>query len=86
MPSGIVTGISDEELRLLPNTEAEFDSQFVRKRILEMEWRTSERQLEAAKQLFAFTKGLVTATRVLALATGALFFASVLQIVVMLKK
>jgi hypothetical protein len=81
-----VTEVSDEELRQLPNSPAQFDSEFVRKRILEMDWRSAERQLEAARQLSAFTKQLVNATRVLVIATVALFLASVVQIVLVLKK
>jgi hypothetical protein len=48
-----------------------------------MDWRIAEHQLAAAKELGTFTKQLVNATRVLWIATAALFAASVTQIIVM---
>jgi hypothetical protein len=60
-----VTEISNEELRAIPDGTADLDSPFIKPRILEMEWRIAEKQLEAANKLGAFTKQLVMATRVL---------------------
>jgi len=81
-----VTEISNEELRAIPDGTADLDSPFIKPRILEMEWRIAEKQLEAANKLGAFTKQLVMATRVLWLVTGALFLATIGQIVVSLLK
>lgn len=86
MATDKITGLSDEELRQLPNADGQFESEFFRKRTLEMQWRMAERELEAARNLSAFTKQLVNATRILVIATGALFLASVTQIVLLLKK
>jgi hypothetical protein len=73
-----ITDLSDKELRIdTVNSSAMVGSEYMTKRALEMEWRMADRQLEAARDLVGFTKQLVTATRVLWIATAALFVSSV---------
>ena len=82
--AGKVTELSNEELRAIPDGTADLDSPFIKPRILEMERRIAEKQLEASNKLGAFTKQLVMATGVLWVVTGALFLAPIGQIVVSL--
>jgi hypothetical protein len=74
-----VTARSDEELRALPDSGADPGSRNWETAKLEMELRTSERQLQTSKTLAKFTSRLVFATWVLAGATIALVAVTGLQ-------
>ena len=80
-----VTHISDAELRAIPDATDEFNSEFMQRRILEMEWRIGERQVEATHQLAEFTERLVGVTTVLWIVAAVLLVASITQILVTLK-
>ena len=80
-----VTNVSDAELRAIPDATDEFDSEFMQRRILDMEWRIAERQVEATHKLAEFTERLVGVTTVLWIVAAVLLVASIAQILVMLK-
>src|SRR5690242_15641685 len=51
-----VTDLPDEELRELPDADAQVGSIMWEKRKLEMEWRIADRQLEMSRDLVKFSK------------------------------
>src|SRR5690348_14106962 len=80
-----VTDLPDEELRELPDADAQVGSIMWEKRKLEMEWRIADRQLEMSRDLVKFSKRLVIATWVLVFTALALVATGVGQLLQWLK-